>query len=81
MCLSSSKPAPAPVPAQPAPVTAATPEFDTSLSDVETSSQATSRRKMGKSKLKVAPKADPSLSIGGRSAGGSSPSSGVNISK
>lgn len=81
MCLGSSKPAPAPVPAQAAPVTAASPEFDTSLSDVETSSQATEKKKLGKAKLKVAPKADPSLSIAGKSAGGSSPSSGVNISK
>jgi hypothetical protein len=36
MCFSSSKPAPPPVPAQAAPVTASSPEFDTDLADVDT---------------------------------------------
>jgi hypothetical protein len=80
MCIPTSRPAPTPVPAQSAPVTAATPEFDTSLADVDTASDTMSKKKKGKAGLKVVPKADPSLAIGGGSGASPSASSGVNIS-
>jgi len=81
MCFSSSKPAPPPVPAQAAPVTSATPEFDTDLAEVDTASQTAAKKKTGKAKLKVAPK-NAGLAIGGSTSGGSmGSSSGVNISR
>ena len=82
MCVSSPKPAPPPVAAQPAPVSYAsqTPQFDTEMADIDTAVQAAQKKKMGKGKLKVAPKADPSLSVGGASAATTSGgSSGVNV--
>jgi len=81
MCVSTSRPSPPPVVAQPAPASYAssTPEFDTQLADMDTAAQAAAKKKQGKNKLKVAPKADPSLSVAG-GMGGSSTSSGVNIS-
>ena len=81
MCVSSPKPAPPPVAAQPAPASYAsqTPQFDTELADVDTAAQLAAKKKMGKGKLKVAPKADPSLSIAGGSASAGGGSSGVNV--
>lgn len=78
MCMSSPK-SPTPVKvAQAPPVTASTPEFETELAEVDTAAQQAGKKKMGKGKLKVAPK-DPSLSVGGVQ-GGSGSGNGVNVS-
>ena len=76
MCLSSPKaPTPMKVAAAP-PVTAATPQFETDLADVETAAQGKDKTRLGKDKLKVAPKADPSLAVGGGTGG---TGSGINV--
>lgn len=79
MCIPTPKPAPTPVAAQSAPVSAATPEFDTELADVDTASDTMGKKKKGKAGLKVATKADPSLAIGGSTGATKSASSGVNV--
>lgn len=78
MCLSSPKtPAPVKV-AAPPPVTAASPQFDTELADVQTTAQGKDKTRLGKDKLKVASKADPSLAVGGGT-GGSGTGNGINV--